>query len=61
MGIHYDYKSKRGERAMLKKAKRKARLVQRKAKRMLLSDPEEEKDIKTHAYERLKNDKKSND
>ena len=26
MGIHYDYKSKRGERAMLKEAKRKARL-----------------------------------
>ena len=24
MGIHYDYKSKRGERAMLKEAKRKA-------------------------------------
>ena len=23
MGIHYDYKSKRGERAMLKQAKRK--------------------------------------
>ena len=23
MGIHYDYKSKRGERAMLKEAKRK--------------------------------------
>ena len=29
MGIHYDYKSKRGERAMLKEAKRKARLAQR--------------------------------
>ena len=25
MGIHYDYKSKRGERAMLKEAKRKAK------------------------------------
>ena len=25
MGIHYDYKSKRGERAMLKEAKRKER------------------------------------
>jgi len=33
MGIHYDYKSKRGERAMLKEAKRKARLAQRRAKR----------------------------
>ena len=33
MGIHYDYKSKRGERAMLKEAKRKARLAKRRAKR----------------------------
>ncbi len=34
MGIHYDYKSKRGERAMLKEAKRKARLAKRRAKRI---------------------------
>ena len=40
MGIHYDYKSKRGERAMLKEAKRKARLAQRRAKRLLSSDSE---------------------
>ena len=33
MGIHYDYKSKRGERAVLKQAKREARLAARKAKR----------------------------
>ena len=38
MGIHYDYKSKRGERAMLKEAKRKARLAQRRAKRLMSSD-----------------------
>ena len=38
MGIHYDYKSKRGERAMLKEAKRKARLAQKRAKRLLASD-----------------------
>tara|TARA_E500000331_G_scaffold206187_1_gene197757 strand:+ start:249 stop:452 length:204 start_codon:yes stop_codon:yes gene_type:complete len=50
MGIHYDYKSKRGERAMLKEAKRKARLAQKKAKKMLNSDsvPEEKKEVKTH-------------
>ena len=50
MGIHYDYKSKRGERAMLKEAKRKARLAQRRAKRMLSSEtqPEEKEEIKTH-------------
>jgi len=48
MGIHYDYKSKRGERAMLKEAKRKARLAQRRAKRMLLSDRIEKEEVKTH-------------
>ena len=50
MGIHYDYKSKRGERAMLKEAKRKARLAQRRAKRILSSDSEAsgKKEIKTH-------------
>ena len=48
MGIHYDYKSKRGERTMLKEAKRKARLAQRKAKRLLSSVPAEKDEIKTH-------------
>ena len=33
MGIHYDYKSTRGEKAMKKEAKRKARLEQRRARR----------------------------
>ena len=36
MGIHYDYKSKRGERAMLKEAKKKDRLALKKAKEPLL-------------------------
>ena len=53
MGIHYDYKSKRGERAMLKEAKRKARLVQRRAKRVLSSDPEEKDEIKTHDIKKI--------
>ena len=48
MGIHYDYKSKRGERAMLKEAKRKARLAQRRAKRLMSSESDEKDDIKTH-------------
>ena len=48
MGIHYDYKSKRGERAMLKEAKRKARLAQRKAKRMLSSESLDKEEVKTH-------------
>ena len=33
MGIHYDYKSTRGEKAMKKEAKRKARLEQKRAKK----------------------------
>ena len=53
MGIHYDYKSKRGERAMLKEAKRKARLAQRRAKRLSSSNSENselvtKEEIKTH-------------
>ena len=41
MGIHYDYKSTRGEKAMKKEAKRKARLEERRAKRMSRSKSEE--------------------
>ena len=50
MGIHYDYKSKRGERAMLKEAKRKARLAERRAKRLVSSDSLSviKEEIKTH-------------
>ncbi len=48
MGIHYDYKSKRGERAMLKEAKRKARLAQKRAKRMMLADTPQKEKVKTH-------------
>ena len=48
MGIHYDYKSKRGERAMLKEAKRKARLAQKRAKRLITSETSEKKETKTH-------------
>ena len=48
MGIHYDYKSKRGERAMLKEAKRKARLAQRRAKKLTLSEADEKSEVKTH-------------
>ena len=48
MGIHYDYKSKRGERAMLKEAKRKARLAQKRAKRLLSTGSLEKGEVKTH-------------
>ena len=42
MGIHYDYKSKRGERAMLKEAKR-----------MLSSGLQEKEEIKTHDIKKI--------
>ena len=48
MGIHYDYKSKRGERAMLKEAKRKARQAERRAKRSLSSESLEKEEEKIH-------------
>ncbi len=44
MGIHYDYKSTRGEKAMRKEAKRKARLEQRKSKRIVQNKLEEPQD-----------------
>jgi hypothetical protein len=53
MGIHYDYKSKRGERAMLKEAKRKARLAQRRAKRMTSGESLEKKETKTHDIKKI--------
>ena len=48
MGIHYDYKSKRGERAMLKEAKRKARLEQKRSKRQSVAAASEKKVIEPH-------------
>lgn len=37
MGIHYNYKAKRGERAMQKEQKRKSRLASKKLKRAPLT------------------------
>ena len=45
MGIHYDYKSTRGDKAMKKEAKRKARIEQRRAKRSSISKSPEEKEM----------------
>jgi hypothetical protein len=53
MGIHYDYKSKRGERAMLKEAKRKARLAEKRAKRLLSTDVEQKDEVKTHDISKI--------
>ena len=43
MGIHYDYKSTRGEKALKKEAKRKARIEQRRARRPGQEDASESK------------------
>ena len=53
MGIHYDYKSKRGERAMLKEAKRKARLAQKRAKKNLNTDQSKSDEVKTHDIKKI--------
>ena len=45
MGIHYDYKSTRGDKAMKKEAKRKARIEHRRAKRSNSSPNESEEKI----------------
>ncbi len=47
MGIHYDYKSTRGEKAMKKEAKRKARIEQRRARKST-SSTEQQKEKKMH-------------
>ena len=50
MGIHYTYKSIRGEKAMKKEAKRKARLEQRRAKKG--TKPEKIETEKMHDIEK---------
>ncbi len=45
MGIHYDYKSTKGMKAMEKAAKRERKLAERKAKREAKVGKKEEKDI----------------
>jgi len=47
MGIHYDYKSTRGEKALKKEAKRKARIEQRRAKK-IKDNPISKKEEKMH-------------
>ena len=51
MGIHYDYKSTRGDKAMKKEAKRKARIEERKAKR-ISSDSKNSKEKIMHDIDR---------
>ena len=47
MGIHYDYKSTRSEKALKKEAKRKARIEQRRAKK-IKDNPVSKKENKMH-------------
>ena len=45
MGIHYDYKSTRGMKAMEKQAKREKKLAERKAKRHAKEGIKEESEV----------------
>ena len=45
LGIHYDYKSTRGTKAMEKQAKREKKLAERKAKRQAKEGVKKESDI----------------
>ena len=45
MGIHYDYKSTRGMKAMEKAAKRERKLAEKKAKREVKDGKKEEEDV----------------
>jgi len=48
MGIHYDYKSTRGAKAMEKQAKREKKLAERRAKKQAKTgNTKEEEDINT--------------
>jgi len=51
MGIHYDYKSTRGDKAMKKEAKRKARIEERRAKKSSNSSKSSEEE-KMHDIDR---------
>tara|TARA_B100000989_G_scaffold190504_1_gene143489 strand:- start:4028 stop:4222 length:195 start_codon:yes stop_codon:yes gene_type:complete len=44
MGIHYDYKSTRGAKAMEKQAKKEKKLAERRAKKQQKQGPTKEKD-----------------
>ena len=46
MGIHYDYKSTKGNKLMEKQAKREKKLAEKKAKRLAKEGPKQEPKIK---------------
>ena len=47
MGIHYDYKSTRGAKAMEKQGKREKKLAEKRAKKQLKSGSDKKKEDKT--------------
>ena len=53
MGIHYDFKSTKGNKLMEKQAKREKKLAERKAKRALKEGPKEE-EVKPKALDTSK-------
>ena len=48
MGIHYDYKSTRGMKAMEKQAKREKKLAEKRAKRQAKMEKKNEPAVKMH-------------
>ena len=46
MGIHYDYKSTKGNKLMEKQAKREKKLAEKRAKRLAKEGPKEEEEAK---------------
>ena len=48
MGIHYDYKSTRGMKAMEKQAKREKKLAEKRAKRQAKQEKKNEPEVKMH-------------
>ena len=53
MGIHYDYKSTKGNKLMEKQAKREKKLAEKKAKRLAKEGPKKE-DTKTSTLDASK-------
>ena len=47
MGIHYDYKSTRGAKAMEKQAKREKKLAEKRAKRQAKQEPDKDEENKS--------------
>jgi len=47
MGIHYDYKSTKGNKLMEKQAKRERKLAEKKAKRLAKEGPKQEEEQNT--------------